>query len=303
MNKTLLLLLTLVGLLSCKPGTPPQYIQPGEMENILYDYHLAQAAAQLEDGVSQEQRNMNRTVNMEAVLKKHGVTKAQFDSSLVFYYTHAERFHKMYQHVANRLSDEALRLGASEGEVERYATVGLNGDTASIWEGNRTMALVPYAPYNRINFRQVADTTYYKGDSFLLNMMVDFMYQTGTKDAVVCLAAKLDNDSVISRVNHISVSGVNQLRLYTDDDRTVKELYGYVYMGKGNDKTATLKLLFLKDIQLIRFHQQKKEKPAPQQLPKDSVARVRDSIVTVRDSNVTVKDSNMTVKERKIAMK
>lgn len=285
MNKWSLLVLAVVGLLGCKPGTPSQYIQPADMEDILYDYHLGQAAAQLEDGVSYDQRNFNRTVNMAAVLKKHGVTQAEFDSSLVFYYTHAERFHKMYQRVADRLSNEALKLGASEGEVERYATVGLNGDTASIWEGNRAVALVPYAPYNRINFRQVADTTYHKGDSFLMNLMVDFIYQSGSKDAVVCLVAKLDNDSVISRVNHISVSGVNQLRLFVDEDRSVKELYGYFYMGKGGDKSTTLKLMFLKDIQLIRFHQKKKEEPAPQEsAPRsalnDSAESIKDTIIT-----------------------
>ena len=285
MNKLALLFLAIVGLLSCKPGTPSQYIQPGDMEDILYDYHLAQSAAQLEDGVNSDERDFNRTVNMAAVLKKHGVTQAEFDSSLVFYYTHAERFQKMYQRVADRLSNEALKFGASEGEVERYATLGLNGDTASIWEGNRTVALIPYAPYNRINFRQEADTTYYKGDSFLLNIMVEFMYQTGTKDAVACLVAKLDNDSVISRVNHISVSGVNQLRLYLDPDRSVKELYGYFYLGKGGDKSATLKLMFLKDIQLIRFHQKKKEEPekrdlSPETLKKDSVGITKDTVIT-----------------------
>ena len=290
MNKLTLLFLALVGLLSCKPGTPSQYIQPGEMEDILYDYHLAQSVAQLEDGVNMDQRNFNRTVNMAAVLKKHGVTQAEFDSSLVFYYTHAERFHKMYQRVADRLSNEALRLGASEGEVERYATISLNGDTANIWEGNRSVMLIPYAPYNRISFRQVADTTYHQGDSFMMNLMADFMYQSGTKDAVVCLVAKLDNDSIVSRVNHISVSGVNQLRLNIEEERRVKELYGYFYLGKGNDKSNTLKLMLLKDIQLIRFHQEKKEKQAP----KDSVRRDSIKLEGSKDSIVRAKDSVLT---------
>ena len=223
------------------------------MEDILYDYHIGQAAAQLEGG-SLEQRNFDRTMYMAAVLKKHGVTKAEFDSSLVYYYTRSDRFQVIYKRVAERLSDEALSLGASEGEVERYATLSMNGDTANVWAGNRTAALTPYAPYNRLSFHQNADTTYHKGDSFILNLMVDFMYQTGTKDAVACLAVRLDNDSIVNRVNHISVSGVNQLRLNLDDSLAVKELYGYIYLGKGNDQSSTLKLMFINNIQLIRFH-------------------------------------------------
>lgn len=254
-KSSIIALITICLLTACKPGTSSRYIQPDEMEDILYDYHIGQAMAQLEDE-KMDQRNYDRIVNMAAVLKKHGVSKAEFDSSLVYYYTRSDRFRTMYKRVAERLSEEALSLGASEGEVERYAMLSMNGDTANIWAGNRTAVLIPYAPDNRINFRQLADTTYRKGDSFELNMMVEFLYQTGSKNAIVCLAAKLENDSIVSRVNHVSVSGVNQLRLNIDDTLSVKELYGYIYLGKGNDQSSTLKLMFLNNIQLIRFHKQ-----------------------------------------------
>lgn len=230
------------------------------MEDILYDYHIGQSIAQMEDGATTEKRNFDRMVNMAAVLKKHGVTQAEFDSSLVYYYTRADRFRMMYKDVAERLSNEALKLGASDGEVERYATYSLNGDTADIWEGNRSALLLPYATQNRMNFSQKADTTYHKGDDFMLNILVDFMYQTGSKDAVACLAVKLDNDSIVTRVNHVSVSGVNQIRINIADSISAKEIYGYLYLGKGNDQSSTLKLMFVKDIQLIRFHKPKEQK-------------------------------------------
>ena len=259
MNKSALLSLAVVCLVAaCKPGTPSRYIQPSQMEEILYDYHIGQAAAMTGDGDSEE-RNFNRTVYMAAVLEKHGVTKAEFDSSLVYYYTRADRFQKMYQRVADRLSEEALSLGASEGEVERYSSFSQNGDTANIWAGNRSAVLMPYAPYNRLTFHQEADSTFRKGDSFLLNLLVDFMYQSGTKDAIACLTIRLNNDSIISRVNHVTSSGVNQLRLTIDDSLAVKDVYGYFYLGKGSDQSSTLKLMFLNDIQLIRFHKQTKK--------------------------------------------
>ena len=30
-----------MALVGCKPGVPNQYIQPDDMEDILYDYHIA----------------------------------------------------------------------------------------------------------------------------------------------------------------------------------------------------------------------------------------------------------------------
>ena len=32
-------------LVSCKPTVPSTYIQPGEMEDLLYDYHVAMSVA------------------------------------------------------------------------------------------------------------------------------------------------------------------------------------------------------------------------------------------------------------------
>ena len=32
-------------LMGCAPSVPGKYIQPGEMEDILYDYHIAEAMA------------------------------------------------------------------------------------------------------------------------------------------------------------------------------------------------------------------------------------------------------------------
>ena len=78
------LVLVFVGLqlfLACKPTDPPQYIQPDEMEDILYDYHVAQGMAM---GV--ENNPYNSHLYYEAVLKKHHVTSEQFDSSLHYYY-------------------------------------------------------------------------------------------------------------------------------------------------------------------------------------------------------------------------
>lgn len=263
MNKAVWLLLVLFSLLACKPSVPSDYIQPGEMEDILYDYHVGKAIAQLEDA-NREQREYDQVLYLNAVLRKHGVTKADFDSSLVYYYTRADRFEDIYKKVAKRLGDEALNLGASEGEVSRFATLNATGDTANVWEGNSSVLLMPYPPYHRMSFHQKADTTYRKGDSFMLSMMVDFIYQTGSKDGIACLNIRYDNDSIVSRVNHVTVSGLSQLRITNNDTiHAVKDIYGYLYLGRGNDDSSTLKLMFIRNIQLVRFRKQGLEPAQP----------------------------------------
>ena len=44
-SKILQLLLIILITASCKPSVPSKYIQPNDMEDILYEYHLSQALA------------------------------------------------------------------------------------------------------------------------------------------------------------------------------------------------------------------------------------------------------------------
>ena len=71
---------------SCKPSLPRDVLSKGKMTDILFDYHIALAMAQNEDGGSEK----NSLAYREAVLKKHDVTSADFDSSMVYYMRHTE---------------------------------------------------------------------------------------------------------------------------------------------------------------------------------------------------------------------
>lgn len=253
-------------MVACKPTVPSKYIQPDDMEDLLYDYHIAQAMAN-ESGFDERDKTYKQTLYFAAVLEKHGVTKAEFDSSLVYYYTRADRFNDIYKNVAARLSEDAMELGASEGEVNRFANLTASGDTVNIWEGDLSTLLLPYAPYNRYSFHQKADTSFRKGDSFMLLLETEYIYQTGTRNAQACIAVRYDNDTVISRVTAISNSGTNQLRMPSNGDHAVREISGYIYLATEKEPTTTLKLLFLRNIQLFKFRKQ-------QAVKRDSAATI-----------------------------
>lgn len=267
-------------MMGCKPSVPKQYIQPGEMEDILYDYYVSQGMVEV-SSFTEANRDFQRELYFNTVLKKYGKSKADFDSSMVYYYTRADRFRKIYKNVQERLSEDALALGASEGEVERYMlSQNVSGDTANIWEGDRFVMLVPYQPNNRVQYTQKADTAFRKGDSFLLTFQSDFLYQGGAKDAVAYLAVKYDNDSVCSAVTHFSVNGNNQIRIGACDHK-VKRITSFFYLGDGSDKSPDLRLLLLSHIQLIRFHQKEEEleKTKPETaVETDSIKQIPDSL-------------------------
>jgi hypothetical protein len=279
------LVLVFVGLqlfLACKPTDPPQYIQPDEMEDILYDYHVAQGMAMGVEG-----NPYNSHLYYEAVLKKHHVTSEQFDSSLHYYYYRSDRFIDIYKRVQERLSDEALLLGASVSEVERYMTQSTSGDTTDIWEGGRRRVLVPFRPYNYLQFRVKGDTAFHAGDSFLMTFANTFLTQGSPRGADAYLAVTYMNDSVVTRNQPVSGFGVTTMVIPACQQR-VKEICGYIVLNQhlDNNQSNDICLLSLDHIQLVRFHHHDDEKTKTDSVKTDTtrtaVTPRADSVQTER---------------------
>jgi hypothetical protein len=241
------------------------------MEDLIYDYHVAQGIAMQQDG----SQDYNRRLNFELVLKKHGLTQAQFDSSLVYYYTRADRFQEIYKHVLERLNNEAEKYGAavSEGPIK---AASLSGDTADVWKGNRALMLLNDRPYHLYQFAQKADTAYRAGDSFMLSMNTTWLMQQGNRQATVYLAITYANDSTVKQYSTVSSSGNTTLRIPYCKER-VKEIKGFVMCGMrpSTDDTNSLCVLFVNNIQLFRFHNKIIEQPVMPQPQRDSILEMK----------------------------
>ena len=284
-HSSLIIVLLTIVMIGCKPTVPKQFIQPGDLEDILYDYHVAQAMA-IENRQGGFDNSYNRNAYFQAVLKKHGVTEAEFDSSLVYYYSHAERLRTIYQDVRERLNEDAKALGASVGDLNKYSQYSSTGDTANVWQNETDLLLIPQPTQNRYDIYVKADTSYHIGDTFMFQFMSDFIYQSGSRDAVVCLLAKYEGDSITQTVNHITITGQSQVRIPQNRDGRLKELRGYIYLNNNEREADVRKMLFISQIQLIRFHQKKKDdEPKTNEASKaDSLRRVADSARVARDT-------------------
>ena len=258
-------------LVGCKPSVPSEIIQPGAMEDILYDYSIAQAMA-MENG--RENHEYERTKYFQAVLKKYGVTQAEFDSSMVYYYGHLERLKPIYIEVNERLADEAKMLGTTIGSIGRYSQYSTSGDTANIWKDRTDLLLIPRPTMNRYDFTVKVDTSFYKGDSFMFQFMAEYIWQSGTKEATVCIVTKYEGDSIIQTSNHVSVSGISQIRVPANHQQKLMEMYGFIYLGGGNTDETTRKMMFISQMQLIRFHnKESNNETSKDSLQTDSIQR------------------------------
>ena len=262
-QQMILLVVGILLLAACEPKIPQAYIQPDEMENLLYDYYVSQGLTVYPKYSGSI--DYQRQYNMNLVLKKYGRTQAELDSSLKYYYVHAEDIYKIYEHVQKRLSEKALELGASTVEVERYTAQSLSGDTAEVWEGGRQMVILPQPPYNVFQFSQKADTSYHQGDSFLMTFGGTFLVQSGSKNALLVLNILYENDSIVTQTTSVSQMGTTTLRIPACNLKA-KEMKGFVYMPKrqGFDNENDMCVLLLDHIQFVRFHHKAKENTLPQ---------------------------------------
>lgn len=105
-----LLVLTAVILCGCRPKG---ILRSSQMREVLVDLHKTDALLQMTDKnyVPQEEK----AAYYAQVLEKHGITQAQFDSSLVWYTAHPQLFDKIYPKVLAELKDEETRFLEENG--------------------------------------------------------------------------------------------------------------------------------------------------------------------------------------------
>lgn len=260
-NICLLFLSFMLIIFSCKPQVPRKYIQPDDFEDILYDYHLADAMV---DNNGTNEAKYETALYRQAVLKKYGITQAEFDSSLVYYVRHADRLHKIYENLSKRLSDEALALGASANDISRYGDMTSSKDTSNMWRGVPACVLMPNAPYNTMSFEITADSTYHKGDKLIFSFNSNFIFKDGTRDGVAMLAVQFKNDSIANSVIHLSSNTNYSITVADTENNGIKAIRGFIYLNKSlsDQNKNSLNLMSIDRIRLIRMRNNGRTNPS-----------------------------------------
>lgn len=262
MKKLMICLVAVMALLfcvsSCKPSLPSGVLSKGKMTDILYDYHLALAMAHMDDNGDKGQSLAYR----EAVLRKHDVTSAEFDSSMVYYMRHTELLEDVYKDLTDRYNNEITAMGGSAKEGGEFANLSATGDTANVWNLATSMVFMPVKPFNSTSFNIKVDSTFHKGDRLMLDFDAQFIYQDGMRNGVAMLAVQFGNDSIAQRTIMIQSTQHYSVELSDADSLGIKSVKGYIMLmnddnGTGVSSQTTLKLMFLEHIKLICMHPQK----------------------------------------------
>lgn len=247
----LLLLVAVAALVSCKPGVPGKYIQPGKMADILYDYQLAQTVFQQQGGDS-----LTLLSYYDNIFNKYDVSKAEFDSSLVYYTRHTRQLYDIYKRVGERFDRELAAQGGTTNAFAQYGDNIASGDTANIWRGDVCFALTPQQSSNIVTFDAPVDTSFHKGDRVILDFDTQLIYQEGVRNVVAVLKVTLSNDSVVTDVRQLMSSSHYHMQVEDTGKLGIKGVQGFFMLGYNSSEglSTTLSLAVMYNVKLLKMH-------------------------------------------------
>ena len=258
MKRILPTLALLMFLLMACDDRPKDVLSRGKMEDVLYDYHIMQGII---DELPSEEREAKAQDYINAVFEKHGITEAQFDSSIVYYNRHTKDLHKIYSNLKERYSTVNDEIQLVNGNNDMMAVFATGGDTTNLWNSAKLLALRNKDLLNRESFTIQADTSFRRQDQFILTLNPLFIRENQCDYDIqlhVGLSILYASGKHAGMTRMLNTSGIQQLTLQTSPDEDIKTITGFFYY---RGKKTTRNLCLIDNISLVRMHQKEPEQP------------------------------------------
>lgn len=230
----------------CGKKYPDDILQPAQMEELLHDYHLASF-------MSNElpySENYKKQAYLNYVFKKHNVTEAQFDSSMVWYARHTEELAKIYDNLNKRFDRESKLVASQVAKRDNQTFVSLSGDTVNIWQDRPVYWLTASPVTNRMTFDFKADTTFKPKDTFVWEADYNFLPSGTRAEVIVGLTVSFANDSVQGVTGRMTGAGTQRFYLKADS-ASIRGVNGFIYFKADTLHPSSV---LISNIRLTRIH-------------------------------------------------
>lgn len=165
-----LLISMLVGV-SCI-DRPDYVLDEDQMVDLLVDVHKAEGLMELQVSHNNDQ-DFQKSI-MAAVLVEHGVSRAQYDSSLMWYARHLKQLVRVYSHVDERLMDEHDKWSTLTTDNKDFVS-SEPGDSVQLWSMRNYLVLDRTRFVDRRFWELESDTNFHRGDTLRWTFDVDHL--------------------------------------------------------------------------------------------------------------------------------
>lgn len=146
---------------------PDYVLDEDRMIDVLVDVHRAEGLLEIQQqhftGSPDRNEQYQREV-IAAVLQKHGVARAQYDSSLMWYAQHLKLLTRVYSHVDERLQEEHELWSLQVAEAQTFAASAA-GDSVELWTLRQHLVLDAHR-HTDVRFWEIpSDSNFLAGDT------------------------------------------------------------------------------------------------------------------------------------------
>ncbi|MDD7603313.1 MAG: DUF4296 domain-containing protein [Candidatus Limisoma sp.] len=209
--------------------TPDGVIGQSDMADLLADMQVADAIVEINrDSYEADSSRLNLR---RSVLKRHGITEDEFDSSLVWYGHNLDVYKEVYDKVVTKLEDRQQDIIEEARRAGEKMTA--SGDSIDIWQAATCYFFDRRRCGNsaQINFSIDADINTKPGDKYEWRMTM----KNASNGGYAMLAVDYDDGSWDYTRRSLRPDEAMRLKLQTDSTLTVKRVYGYVAYTIGSE--------------------------------------------------------------------
>ena len=246
----------------CKVERPDTVLSDQQMADVLYDYHVAKAMGEVLPGG----QNYKKELYVQSVFAKHGITEAQFDSSMVWFARYPEPLTKIYEQVNKRLKNERDIIDDLIALRDNKPKDTRPGDSIDVWAWQKIYRLTGVPLNNKILFTRPSDANFQERDTLVWS--VRFRFPQGRADSlrapVMAMEISYEKDTIVSGMLTAKSDGVKTIKLWADTLGAIKEINGFIYYP-----TQRVEQDMVADhISLMRYHAKDSIRTATAESPK-----------------------------------
>ncbi len=228
---------------------PKGIIPQKQMEQILYDVHLA-------EGVMEEYPSHYRDLPakqglMAGVFAKNNITKMEFDSSLVYYSGHLDKYMKVYEAVNKRLQTDRDTIAEYLARYER-SLLSPEGDSVDVWKLADQLLLSGDMNRFASSFELKGDSNY-RADNRLVWEMRTFDIDSVTP-LLFSIGYQLYNGNTFGHDTILYAPGYYHYEMQTPMLVDKDKIYGSFSVLNALDHPD--KVVYIDDIRLMRYRVQ-----------------------------------------------
>lgn len=230
------LLLTL-STLSCQ-RTPKGVLDTDDMAELMADIHIGESVVDNEY-IKYDSDSVRKALK-QAILERHGVTQADFDTSLVWYGHHLDKYIEVYEQTSEILQKRLDMAGAVGGSSEGVAVAG---DSVDVWTGARRFEIGPNTPSNIVTFSLKHDANWKNGDSYTWRVKLHNMPAM----AQWSINAEYSDGSTEVLSTMFAGEGWHEITFFADSTRQATRIFGDLTLTPGPGRRV-----YADSVELIR---------------------------------------------------